>query len=1130
MSNDSTHGKVPNPEFRGSAVKPGSNGTFRTPPPLWIVGKPLLVAGSVFAAERLNPGHTGLHAVVAGLVGTALAVGWLRKSQRSSAAAAQERDRLILDAENSGKRAAWLDLSPVSVIVTDPAGCIRWVNPAFTQLTGFGPEEIQGRTPGSFLQGPGTDPEAVRRMREAIRAGRGFRCEVLNYTKSGRACWIQVDAVPLHGDGGTLEGFLSVQTDITVRHRLERDVELGRQKLAGLMAAVPGVVFEMFQQQDGTLGFGYFSGGLGELVGIRPESAIEDPSLFLNCVFPADRSSLENAIRDSSAGSTPLKRVFRVLHLSRGVRSVSCSAVPQRLEDGGCRWTGMLVDVTAEVEREASLLRRQRDLDRLESLARFGSWRRCLRTGATDGSDELHRILGVETGLLRAGSDGFLDLIHPEDRARFQDVIHATEDVGQPFEIVFRVVLPSGGIRWIRSRGGREVDVDGLPLSLCGTVQDVTETVLQERELATSELRWRAALESAGDVVWEWDIPSGAVAYSGRWHDLFQVPGSVGLHNWEQWLERIHPEDRPGLEAALEDLRTGFAGCLTAEYRVRGGDGRWIWVRDCGTVLARDGAGGPVQVVGSLTDITARKAMESTLASQVRLLEEIQGLGRIGFWSQGSDPRHVVLSPVAKGLLGGDAVAANWSVRLGWMDPAEREAVEAVMGGNAGAVSYVVEYRAGTGPDAPWIRESAHRIADPDNGGFRVEGWLQDVSALHAAASSRRELEERLRHAQRMEMIGTLAGGIAHDFNNLLTGIRGFVDLAKLTLTGNPDAKGYLDHALSGADEARDLVRRLLAFARQAPRALEGVTDIAQMVRQVAPLLTATFPAQVALQVRTADGPCPVAGDPAELQQALMNLCLEAGLSHGDSAAAVEVSVERDGVSHVVLRVSDSGPVSDPAERRRLFEPFRLGAFTASDSLGVPVSRGIFLAVGGEASVETAEGGGCAFVVRLPMLALPAADSVPTDSRVSQVSFLRPGAALRVAVVDDEPTVRILLRATLQKAGHSVEVHGDAQSLLDALKSGRPAPDLLVTDLAMPGMSGVELVERLRSDGLKIPVVGMSGDANRFNTTRLAVLGPYATLNKPFTVPELQTALDAALGSCAGGASDAGSPVSVVAA
>jgi PAS domain S-box-containing protein len=1116
MSNDSTHGKVPNPEFRGSAVKPGSNGTFRTPQPLWIVGMPLLVAGSVFAAERLNPGHTGLHAVVAGLVGTALAVGWLRKSQRSSAAAAQERDRMILDAENSGKRAAWLDLSPVSVIVTDPAGCIRWVNAAFTQLTGFGPEEIQGRTPGSFLQGPGTDPEAVRRMREAIRAGRGFRCEVLNYTKSGRACWIQVDAVPLHGDGGTLEGFLSVQTDITVRHRLERDVELGRQKLAGLMAAVPGVVFEMFQQQDGTLGFGYFSGGLGELVGIRPESAIEDPSLFLNCVFPADRSSLENAIRDSSAGSTPLKRVFRVLHLSRGVRSVSCSAVPQRLEDGGCRWTGMLVDVTAEVEREASLLRRQRDLDRLESLARFGSWRRCLRTGATDGSDELHRILGVEMGLLRAGSDGFLDLIHPEDRARFQDVIHATEDVGQPFEIVFRVVLPSGGIRWIRSRGGREVDVDGLPLSVCGTVQDVTETVLQERELATSELRWRAALESAGDVVWEWDIPSGAVAYSGRWHDLFQVPGSVGLHNWEQWLERIHPEDRPGLEAALEDLRTGFAGCLTAEYRVRGGDGRWIWVRDCGTVLARDGAGGPVQVVGSLTDITARKAMESTLASQVRLLEEIQGLGRIGFWSRGSDPRHVVLSPVAKGLLGGDAVAADWSARLGWMDPAEREAVEAVMGGNAGAVSYVVEYRAGTGRDAPWIRESAHRIADPDNGGFRVEGWLQDVSALHAAASSRRELEERLRHAQRMEMIGTLAGGIAHDFNNLLTGIRGFVDLAKLTLTGNADAKGYLDHALNGSEQARDLVRRLLAFARHTPRSQEGVTDLVQVVRQAAPLLSATFPAQVALQVRAEDGACPVAGDPAALQQALMNLCLEAGLSHGDSAAAVEVSVERDGDADVVLRVSDSGPVSDPAARERLFEPFRLGTFAASDSLGIPVSRGIFLGVGGAVSVEPAEGGGRAFVVRLPLLAMSPSGSGTPERRSTPVSVLRHGAGLRVAVVDDEPTVRILLRATLQKAGHAVEVHEDAQSLLEALHSGRPSPELLITDLAMPGMSGVELVERLRAEGLGCPVVGMSGDAERFNTARLAASGPYATLHKPFTVPELQSALDAALGAGTG--------------
>ena len=167
-------------------------------------------------------------------------------------------------------------------------------------------------------------------------------------------------------------------------------------------------------------------------------------------------------------------------------------------------------------------------------------------------------------------------------------------------------------------------------------------------------------------------------------------------------------------------------------------------------------------------------------------------------------------------------------------------------------------------------------------------------------------------------------------------------------------------------------------------------------------------------------------------------------------------------------------------------------------------------------AVEPVEGGGRAFVVRLPLLAMPPSESGSPDRRFTPVSVLRPGAGLRVAVVDDEPTVRILLRATLQMAGHVVEVHEDARSFLDALQSGRSTPELLITDLAMPGMSGVELVERLRAEGLRCPVVGMSGDAERFNTERLAASGPYATLHKPFTVPELQSALDAALGATAG--------------
>jgi CheY-like chemotaxis protein len=180
------------------------------------------------------------------------------------------------------------------------------------------------------------------------------------------------------------------------------------------------------------------------------------------------------------------------------------------------------------------------------------------------------------------------------------------------------------------------------------------------------------------------------------------------------------------------------------------------------------------------------------------------------------------------------------------------------------------------------------------------------------------------------------------------------------------------------------------------------------------------------------------------------------------------------------------------------------------------VSRRIFLAVGGEVSVEPVEGGGRAFVVCLPLHNLAASGQESPERHFPQANALRPGAAMRVAVVDDEPMVRILLRATLQKAGHSVEVYEDAVSLLEALKSGRPLPELLITDLAMPGMSGVELIEKLRSGGLSIPVVAMSGDADRFNTARLAASGLYSTLHKPFTVTELQSALDAALGSAAG--------------
>jgi PAS domain S-box-containing protein len=421
------------------------------------------------------------------------------------------------------------------------------------------------------------------------------------------------------------------------------------------------------------------------------------------------------------------------------------------------------------------------------------------------------------------------------------------------------------------------------------------------------------------------------------------------------------------------------------------------------------------------------------------------------------------------------------------------------------------------------------RAARADGSGFWAEATVQptsigrdgrllvmirDVSARRHAAEDTERLQDQLRHAQKLESIGRLAGGVAHDFNNMLTVILGEATVVRELSAPGSEAQRSADEIARAALRSRDVTRQLLAFSRRqvsAPRVVDLNTLAVEMRQTLARLIGE----DVELVVDLAPGLWPVRLDPAQLDQVLVNLVVNARDAMPDGGriaittrnAAVEPGAPgRDGVppgGYALLSVRDEGAGMDTDTLSHLFEPF----FTTKPpgtgtGLGLATVYGIVTQHGGFIRVDSAPGAGSTFRIYLPRaVGEPAAASAPAPSA-------EPGRG-RVLVVEDEALVRATARKMLESLGYHVTAVGSAAEALALFERPGTDIDLVLTDVVMPEMKGTELRRRLELLRPGLPTVLMSGHA-----ADLAVEaeGGAAFLQKPFSAPELARELRRALG------------------
>ncbi len=402
---------------------------------------------------------------------------------------------------------------------------------------------------------------------------------------------------------------------------------------------------------------------------------------------------------------------------------------------------------------------------------------------------------------------------------------------------------------------------------------------------------------------------------------------------------------------------------------------------------------------------------------------------------------------------------------------------------------------------------------------------MRNITERKQAEAERAQLETQLRQAQKMEAIGHLAGGIAHDFNNILTSLMGYVTMVAESLEERGDARltRYLERAGQSGQRARDLIQQLLTFSR-GQRGEPRPLFLAPLINEAVKLLAASLPSSIELGTELEENLPPVLLDPVQLEQVLMNLCINASdamAGRGRLRISLRRADEHEGACaschqsvagpHVELAVSDEGPGIAADVMERMFEPFYTTKEVGKGSgMGLATVHGIVHEHGGHIVVDSTPGRGASFRVLFPPLKrAPAVEPAPASETV------RPSRRAqlhgRVLLVDDEPAVAEFMQDLLGDWGLTVTAMSRSTAARDAFAHNPHAFDIALLDQTMPGLTGLELAQDILLLRPELPVVLYTGYREALDDEAVKKVGVRAVVRKPVDVAQLHALFEVLL-------------------
>lgn len=781
----------------------------------------------------------------------------------------------------------------------------------------------------------------------------------------------------------------------------------------------------------------------------------------------------------------------------------------------------VLATAVDEGRMEQELRENERRLRLAVDAARIGTWDWDLVLGRITWSKGNEVIFGFPIGSFQGTHQEFEQRVHPDDLDELKlHLEHALAGRG-PYRHEYRVVWPDGTHHWVRGEGQAIYDEAGKAVRMLGIVMDITDRKVTENALRESEERFRDLLRNATDAIVAVDQAGKIILVSESAAKMFGYSDDEMLG---KTIELLVPER---LRNAHTDSRNHYQRNPVIRHMQKGGE--LVGQRKDGSELHLEISLTPMQmgpalsVTAFIRDISARKRAMRHAAAQhavVLALAESASL---------ADASPKILRSVCETI--------GWDVGAIWVVDELSDALrcsDVWLQPNIAAPNFLAKtressFRRGIGlPGRVWDNAVAAWIPDVTQDANFPRASFTEADHLHGALAfpicihgevlavveffskevrqpeedllqlvdsigsimgqflKRKQTEDLLFHAQKLEAVGSLAGGIAHEFNNLLQAISGFTRYAMEGLNTADQPYRDLQQVAAATDRAATLTRQLLSFSRREPYDA-GLVNLNEIVREAETMLRPIIDQRIDITLDLADPLSCVVGDRRQLQQVILNLCINArdAMPEGGRllirTRSIPVAGEVRGLignlapsQKIALIVADTGCGMAPGIKARMFEPF----FTTKDvgqgtGLGLAIVYGIVEEHKGTIEIDSTPGLGTEFRILLPPASLADGGGVECDSSETCVELL--GGDVTVLVAEDEGLLRDLICRALREAGYQLHVAKDGEEAMSLFQAHASTISIAVLDVTMPKLSGHQVAARIRAIRPSFPVVLCTG-------------------------------------------------------
>ena len=765
-------------------------------------------------------------------------------------------------------------------------------------------------------------------------------------------------------------------------------------------------------------------------------------------------------------------------------------------------------DISTRKNAEIALQQTSDALKLAQQVAKIGSWWYDPETRMSTWTGEMFHIFGLSTRSEALTQEEQRKIIHPDDWDRFDTAFRKAVTDGAGYDLELRITHPNGDARHVNSRCLTRKNEDGVVTQLIGTTQDITDRKLAEEEILKQKIMFETMFDT---------IPDGVVLTNREREIQLANKGMESTFGYK-------PKDLLGksteiLYADKDNYRKSGANVFDENARKTGELYVTLYRDNTGREFPGETFGAKlfdeknrwIGNLGIMRDITERKQAEKELFESNERFRLLFEKAPLAYQSLDENGNIIEINDTWLDILGykkEEVIGRNFGK---FLHPGSREhfkinfpkfkAVGEILG-----VELEIVKKDGSSILVSFHGKIAHTLA----GSFKQTHCVfRDVTEQKRIEAEKTVLEAKLLQSQKMESIGNLAGGIAHDFNNILSSVIGFAELSLEEVEKGTHLEDNLQEIFMAGKRAKDLVRQILAFARQSGDELKPI-QVDMIAAEALKFIRSSIPTTIEIR-QTIESDSLIKGNATQVHQVLMNLFTNAAHAMEDEGGILEFSL-KDVVRHrsadgkypdlrpgnyIEIKVSDTGAGIAPDIIGSIFEPY----FTTKGpgegtGMGLAMVHGIVESYGGKILVDSEPGQGTLFTIYLPLARKRHEDHAYRPETL-------PRGQERILLVDDEASIAKMGRQILEGLGYTVTTRVSSVEAIALFRTRPDDFDLVITDMTMPDLTGDKLTVELIKIRPDIPVILCSGYSKKISDESVAEIGIKAFAYKPIVKADL---------------------------